>query len=128
MQTQENNYEDNPYTHTDKLLLIQDTIISLTDGEEDKELQEYYDNIINYIDDCREYIQILEKKIRQNNNPNETTITVDNHTIELLNVIKKYNEDASYNKVILFLILQYGERLQEHHPEALELLNDEHDE
>lgn len=119
-------YEDNDYSHIDKLSLIQDTFISLTDGETDNELKEYYDSLIDYVDDCKDYIQILEKELRQNNNdtPNGTYITVDPHTIELLDVIKKYNEDASYNKVILFLILQYGERLQEHHPEALELLNE----
>lgn len=50
-------------------------------------------------------------------------IEVEEKTIELLDVIKKYNPESDYNKVILFLILNYGERLQEKYPETLELLN-----
>ena len=102
--------------NTAPLIRIHDYLVELAENETEDDAIKFYEDLIqDVIDVQRDVSKYTEDK---------TWILLDNHTIELLDVIKKYNEDASYNKVILFLILQYGERLQEHHPEALELLNE----
>ena len=101
---------------TAPLKRIYDYLLELASSETEDDAIKFYEDLIqDVIDVQRDIGKYSEDK---------TWVLLDNHTIELLDVIKKYNEDASYNKVILFLILQYGERLQEHHPEALEILNE----
>lgn len=41
------------------------------------------------------------------------TIEIDSKTLYLLDIVKKYSPEASYNDVILFLIGQYSKRLED---------------
>lgn len=52
---------------TDKLEDVYDELILLTDGETDSERREYNEYLLNSIRQAIEYINLLEKEIRGNN-------------------------------------------------------------
>lgn len=41
------------------------------------------------------------------------TIEINTQTIRLLDIVKKYSPEASYNDVIMFLVGQYSKRLED---------------
>lgn len=52
--------EDN-LTYDEMIDRIYGVLISLTEGEEDPELSQYYEDVISYCEDIAMYITLLEK-------------------------------------------------------------------